>query len=108
MMLKKFDKFICEKLIKKLIDSGNNQTSIWITYIKRVFDYDVYLELLPSNYMREAYIPKIDNKPIREIRFYEKKELVDFLEFSKNHRETPIWSHSFTLLPISVAEQEKF
>lgn len=101
----KVDKYICESLIDKLIKFDNAQISIWITYIKRIFEYAVYLDIIDTNYMKIAYIPKKKiktiknkNKRHREILFYEKEELNEFLECSQHYGNNAFWHTLFHLI----------
>ncbi|MDN6398410.1 MAG: site-specific integrase [Alkalibacterium sp.] len=65
-------------------------------YAKRVFDYAIDEQLITSNPMERVKVPKNRNVK-REVAYYEKEELLEFLDSAKKE-QNPIWYPLFYLL----------
>src|SRR5699024_1815262 len=66
-----------------------------IGFTKRVFDYAMHVELVDTNPMRNLYVPKLQSDKKREIEFFEKNELMDFLNHAKQYGEGDKWGVLF-------------
>lgn len=56
--IKKLNKIQCEALANEMVQTEHSQANVWLTYINRILDYGIYLDLIAKNPMKSAYYSK--------------------------------------------------
>lgn len=91
-------KYDCETFVEELNFKTHKTVKLICTYVSRVFDYGIHIELMKDNPMKQAYIPKKKNPPKEHTPYYDKHELKEFLQYASTHGYKEKWGMLFHFL----------
>lgn len=74
-----------DEVVAIWMETVPNNFKALINFTKRVFDYAIYLEVIEDNPMGSVLIPKTRKKSPKTSSFFERDELMEFLELAYSH-----------------------
>lgn len=98
-LIHKIDKRYCDDIVHKWLDSDFKDYKRLVGVVKRIFDYAVYIEVTKHNPMDMVYLPTVKREKKREIEFFERDELIIFLDEAYKHGFK--WGTLFQLIAYS-------
>lgn len=91
-------KYDCESFIEELDFKTQKTVKLICTYVSRVFEYGIHIEIIKKNPMEQAYIPKKKTPPKQPTPYFDRYELKEFLDCAKTYGYKEKWGMLFHFL----------
>ena len=95
----KIDVTYCQKTVNEWAEERPKSFKKYKFYVSKIFDYAVNIGVINDNPMKKVILPKVE-KTQKEIQFYDKAELKQFLDFAYTYDPNKIYTF-FRLLAYS-------
>lgn len=97
-LLDKVDRRLCDDVVNEWQKEDPKDFKRSVGLARQVLDYAVYTNLIRDNPMQNIRIPRLEKQAKRNIEFFEKDELIAFLDFADNYGRGDKWGVFFHLL----------
>lgn len=84
-LIERVDRRHLKNVVERWAEEAPKDHKALFNFAKRVFDFAVYLDIIRDNPMHAVRLPQIRAPKAKETAFYERDELMDFLELAQTH-----------------------